>query len=83
MNSTQIRKPQVYIFGGLAGILIGAALLFVLEYFLTAPDQANLIYRQMILAFPVYVLLLVSFWAILRGLSLAYHLRRYVDEERP
>jgi hypothetical protein len=80
MNNTQIKKPRPYILGGIGGIILGVLLLYSLEHFLTAPDQVNLIYRQQLLAFYVYALLVISFLAILRGISLAYHLRRYKDE---
>ncbi|GJM43001.1 MAG: hypothetical protein DHS20C20_32830 [Ardenticatenaceae bacterium] len=80
MNNTQIKKPRPYILGGLGGIILGTLLLYYLEYFLTAPDQGNLYYRQQFWAFFVYVLLVVSVGAILRGVSLAYHLRRYEGE---
>lgn len=80
MNSTKIKKPKPYILGGLDGIILGVLLLYYLENFLTARDQVNLFNWQQFLAFFVYVLLVVSFLTILRGVSLAYHLRRYKDE---
>ena len=80
MNNTQIKNPTKYIFGGLGGVILGALLLYSLEHFLTAPDPVNLINRQQLLAFFVYVLLVVSLLTILRGLSLAHHLRRYEEE---
>lgn len=85
MNSTQIKNPKRYILGGLSGLLLGALLLYFLEHILQAPDRVNLIYRQMHLAFYVYGIMLISLWVFLRGLSLAYHLRRYekMDVERP
>ncbi|MBK7896402.1 MAG: hypothetical protein WAS33_12045 [Candidatus Promineifilaceae bacterium] len=80
MNNTQIKKPRPYILGGLGGIILGALLLYALEHFLTAPDQVNLFYRQQFAAFFVYVLLVISFLAILRGLSIAYRRWRYGGE---
>ncbi|MEZ4590730.1 MAG: hypothetical protein R3D55_06255 [Chloroflexota bacterium] len=80
MNNTQIKKPRSYILGGLGGIILGTLLLYYLEYFLTAPDLGNLYYRQQFWAFFVYVLLAVSFLAILRGLSVAYRRWRYSSE---
>ncbi|MCA9897915.1 MAG: hypothetical protein H6654_12900 [Ardenticatenaceae bacterium] len=62
---------------GLGGLILGALLLYFLEYFLQAPNQATLIGRQMLFAIPAYLLLIFSFGALLRGLSLVYHLRRY------
>lgn len=80
MNNTQIKKPRPYILGGISGIILGVLLLYFLEYFLTAPDQVNLINRQLLGSFLGYVLLVVSFLAILRGLSIAYHRWRYGSE---
>lgn len=85
MSNTQIKNPKHFIFGGLAGIVLSALLLYFLEYLLQAPNEATLIYWQMRFAIVAYVLLILSLGAILRGLSLAYHLRRYEKEwgERP
>lgn len=80
MNNTQIKKPEPYILGGLGGIILGALLLYALEYFLTAPNQGTLFHRQQFVAFFVYALLVISFLAILRGVSLAYRQWRYKDE---
>ncbi|WP_420644090.1 hypothetical protein [Candidatus Leptofilum sp.] len=82
MNSTQIKKPHRYIWGGLGGVVLGAVLLVWVE-FLPVDNPANLYAWQMRLSFLAYVVLIISGWAILRGLSLAYHLRRYAEEERP
>lgn len=79
MNNTQIKKPRPYILGGIGGVILGVLLLYSLEYFLTAPDQVNLINRQLLGSFFGYVLLVVSFLAILRGLSIAYRRWRYGD----
>lgn len=85
MSNTQIKNPKQYIFGGVAGIIFSALLLYFLQYYLQAPNEATLLNWQMRFAIPAYVLLILSFGAILRGLSLAYHLRRYEKEwgERP
>lgn len=79
MNSTQIKDPKKYILSGLGGLILGVLLLYFLEYFLQAPNEATLIRQQMLFAIPAYLLLIFSFGAILRGLSLAYHLRRYEE----
>ena len=80
MSNTQIKKPRPYILGGISGIILGVLLLYFLEYFLTAPDQVNLINRQLLGSLFGYVLLVVSFLDILRGVSLAYRQWRYKDE---
>jgi ABC-type antimicrobial peptide transport system permease subunit len=80
MNNTQIKKPGPYILGGIGGILLGVLLLYGLQYILQGPNETTLLNWQMRFAIPIYVLLILSFGAILRGVSLAYHLRRYEDE---
>lgn len=76
INNTQLKQPRSYILAGLGGIFLGALLLYFLEYFLQGPNEATLLNWQMRFAIPVYVLLILSLGAILRGLSLAYHWRR-------
>lgn len=80
MSSTQIRKPRNYILGGLGGAALCAVALFLLERVLQAPNEATLTYWQMLLALPVYALLIASIFAIARGVLLAIRQRRYPDE---
>jgi hypothetical protein len=68
MKKSWFSAPKHYIYTGLAGFLLCAALIYVIETLLTAPNDATLYYYQSQWFLGVLIIFTLSAVAVIRGI---------------
>lgn len=68
MRKSWFSAPKHYIYAGLAGLLVCAGLLYVIENLMTAPNDSTLIYWQSQVSFVVLIVFILSIVSLVGGI---------------